>query len=591
MTRTHAISLALVLFAVGRWASLALALPPGDLDLSFAGTGRVTTDFAGNDVASAVIVQADGKIVAGGTRELANNVDFALARYTADGAPDLAFGNSGRVTTDFSAADDQLIGLLQQPDGKLVAVGGDLFHFSLARYLSDGGLDPSFGFGGRVSTSCGYSCTAFAAVQQSDGYIVVAGRRRGPVAGNEDFLLVRYRFDGSLDSSFGTGGIVQTDFPSGRQDAAQALRLQADGKLVAGGVAVNTSGGTDVALARYNTDGSLDTSFGSDGLVVEHVGDRNQVFDLRVQEDGKIVAAGDSHLLRYLPDGTLDPTFGSGGIVNEGGGFTTRIVIEPSGDVIAAIELSDSFEIRRFRSDGSPDTTFGTRGRVVPGLFGSFLNSTPRVDLALAPDGRILIAGIRLPQGDFAVARYGGGHILRCAPSPLLGCKAPTAVGRSQLLLDRRHDDRKLKWRWQHGDATTLADFGDPIATDDYAFCAYDESAGLPVLAFETLAPGAGLCAAAPCWRAQGDSQFLYGDKEEATPLGLTALTLKHWHAGRARVGVDAAGANLSSLPLPAPLPLRVQLQATTGSCWEAVFSIAGATHPGYTEIFKGKSD
>ena len=573
----------------------AFALPPGDLDPSFGTNGRVTTSFGGVESARAVLVQADGKIVVGGTRDIAENLDFALARYNADGSPDLSFGENGRVTTEFGR-DDKLIALLQQPDGKLIAAGSDPFHITLARYLPDGSPDPSFGpTNGKVTTTCAYQCRAAALARQSDGKILVAGAVAGPAPGQYDFLLIRYQSGGALDSTFGTGGIVTTDFPAGRQDNAQAVVVQTDGKIVVGGYVVNAIHELDAVLARYELDGSLDASFGSGGLVVEDLSSFDYFFDLALLGDGTIVASGylmgGSKLLRYLADGTLDPSFATGGIADlPVSGYPTSLIVESTGDFVVAIEMAGAVAITRLTSEGIVDTSFASRGKLDPELLGDYLD-LGGVDLAVGPNDRLVVAGAFLAAPThFTVARYGGGRILRCAPSPQPGCKTPLAARRSQLRFERKHGIEKLKWRWRNGDATTLADLGDPTTADDYALCMYDESTDPPTLALETLAPAAGLCGGSPCWRAKGNTKFTYGDKS-ATPLGLTALSLKQGGAGRSEVSINAAGPNLSTLPLPAPLPLRLQLQATTGTCWEAVFSLAGATHPEYSTIFRGKSD
>ena len=576
-------------------ATPTLALPPGELDLSFGGTGRVTTDFNGIEVVRAMLVQADGKIVVGGTRDIADNRDFALARYDADGSPDLTFGVDGRLTTGFGSDEDRLVEVLQQPDGKLIAAGSDGFRFLLARYLDNGDPDPTFGpsGNGKVSIACDNSCGVNAAALQSDGKIVVAGSLSGGTFPLVDFLLARFHSNGALDPSFGTGGIVTTDFPGGRQDVANALVVQPDGKLAVGGTTVSTPTEIDLALARYEPDGSLDASFGIGGLVVTDHNANDEMHGLALLADGTFIASAftnDATLLHYLSDGTLDPAYGNGGLVSlPFGGFPTDVVVQSSGDLIVSVEGSGEAHITRVTSTGVVDTSFAMRGTLTPGLFSSFLD-LGRVPLALDANDRLIVAGTLPNTTDFAVARYGARQVTRCATSPQPACKAPLGPRHSKLQLDRRHGTRKLQWRFGKGDATSLIDLGDPTAAEDYALCLYDESAGPPTLALEVLAPAGGLCDGSACWRAKGSSGFAYRDKQ-ATPNGMTALALKRGDAGSAQLRADAKGANLALLPLPAPLPLRMQLQASTGSCWEAVFSAAGSTHPGYTEIFKGTSD
>jgi uncharacterized delta-60 repeat protein len=274
--------------------ALARYNPDGTLDRQFGAGGKVTTDFFGDsDGANALVLQADGKLVAAGPAFTGggSNPDFALARYTPSGHLDKGFGTEGKVTTDFAGNHDIATALVVQPDGKLVAAGytlsqsGSASDFVLARYNPDGSLDASFGTGGKVTTFFGFFAQAFGLVVQADGKLVAAGFTRG--AG--DFVLVRYNPDGSLDASFGTGGIVTTFFGSGE---AHALALQADGKLVAAGRAVVGSS-FDFALARYNPDGSLDPTFGTGGIVTtDFAANFDEALGLALQADGKLVAAG-----------------------------------------------------------------------------------------------------------------------------------------------------------------------------------------------------------------------------------------------------------------------------------------------------------
>lgn len=225
---------------------------PGDLDPTFGPDGRVLTDLGGGDGASALVVQPDGKVVAAG----GSTVNFALARYHPDGSLDNSFGNAGVVLTDFGAP-SRAQALVLQSDAKLVAAGatGDSHDFALVRYNPDGSRDSSFGNGGLVVTDLGGGTDdagALALVLQPDGKLVAAG------AAAENFLLARYHPDGSLDSGFGNGGVVLTDF--GATSGAETLVLQPDAKLVAAG-RISFLGTRDFGLARYNADGSLGYQF------------------------------------------------------------------------------------------------------------------------------------------------------------------------------------------------------------------------------------------------------------------------------------------------------------------------------------------
>jgi uncharacterized delta-60 repeat protein len=212
------------------------------LDTTFDSDGKVTTDFGAAEDASAVAIQPDGRIVAAGESQGGFGRDFALARYNVDGSLDTSFDSDGKVTTDFGvldAASDVAI----QPDGRIVAAGnsggfGFSRDFALARYNRDGSLDTSFDSDGKVTTDFGGSEVATAVAVHPDGRCVAAG------GSDEDFALAGYKVDGSLDTSFDSDGKVTTDF--GGFEFASDVAIQPDGRIVAAG----NSGG-DFALARY----------------------------------------------------------------------------------------------------------------------------------------------------------------------------------------------------------------------------------------------------------------------------------------------------------------------------------------------------
>jgi uncharacterized delta-60 repeat protein len=310
----------------------------GSLDTSFGAGGKVTTDFFDyEDYINAVALQTDGKIVAVGRARDGALAYFGLARYNKDGSLDSTFGSGGKVVTSFFGYGDDAHALAIQPDGKIVVAGtsfsassipgddGPNANFGLARYNSNGSLDPTFGFGGKVTTDFGNFDIITAIAIQPDGKIVAGGDTTNKDT-NTDFALARYNKDGSLDPSFGSGGKVVTDFVR-QPDFVAGLALQPDGKIVvAGDVSTDTSPHSDVdgfGLARYNKDGSLDSTFGSGGKVITE-GELIAAYAVAIQPNGKIIAAGlairnrsngDFALARYNSNGSLDPGFGSGGII------------------------------------------------------------------------------------------------------------------------------------------------------------------------------------------------------------------------------------------------------------------------------------
>jgi uncharacterized delta-60 repeat protein len=396
--------------AVAACAASVAGATAGELDPTFGTGGRVTTDFDGSsDAVLGVAVQADNKIVvAGNTCVCAGgdfNAKFALARYNADGTLDTSFGSGGRVSTDFTPGTDAGSAVAAGSDGKIVVAGLSGGHFALALYRSDGSLDTSFGSGGLVTTDFGGATDggadqANAVAVQRDGRIVAAG------GGAVGFALARYNGDATLDTTFGSGGKVNTDVGAG--GFAYELAVQGDGKIVAAG-----RGDGHFALVRYNADGTLDTSFGTGGKVSTDFGSGNQpAFGVDIQADGKIVAAGgigDFALARYNPNGNLDPTFGSGGKVTTDFGSASdsasAVVVQTDGNIVAAGNGTGDFELARYNPDGTLDGTFGSGGKVTTD-FGRTDNAW---DVALQSDGRIVVTGNSYgaaPMSDFAVARY-----------------------------------------------------------------------------------------------------------------------------------------------------------------------------------------
>lgn len=363
----------------------------GSLDTSFGVGGIVTTNFDSSSASAAThaTLQADGKIVVVGYSRRAgtDDDDFALARYDAvDGSLDTTFGVGGKVTTNFgspyfAATIEWALSVAVQADGKIVAAGYSdqgtpsltgHSDFALARYNVDGSLDTSFGVGGKVVTDFGFPNSSVNGVAlQCDGKIVAAGISISGDANdpaNWDIALARYNVDGSLDTSFGVGGKLTTNFgstPFGSMtgDAAWSLALQADHKIVVAGSSNQGSGG--FALARYNEDGSLDTSFGVGGKVVSGSGG-DVAFSVALQPDGRIVAAGHSN-----PGATLN-----------------------------------DFALSRYNADGSLDTGFGVDG-IVTTDFG--VSQDIAEGVAVEADGRIVAAGYSY-QGatgnDFVLAQY-----------------------------------------------------------------------------------------------------------------------------------------------------------------------------------------
>lgn len=249
-------------FAVARYNS------DGTLDTTFNTTGTTTTDFGhNNDQASAVAIDGSDEIIVAGTADSGTSLDFALVRYSPDGTLDTTFNGTGKVLTDFSGHDDEGSAVTIDGAGRIVMAGVSIDSsqfetFALARYTPDGSLDPTFGSGGEVQTLFSGNSWAFGVAIDSLGKIVAAGLSVGASTGN-DFTLARYNSDGTLDTAFNGTGKVTTDF--GASETAHSVAIDASGRLVAVGAYILNSGETSFIVARYNSDGSLDSSFGTGG--------------------------------------------------------------------------------------------------------------------------------------------------------------------------------------------------------------------------------------------------------------------------------------------------------------------------------------
>ncbi len=261
------------------------------------GTGKaVTPVWPGYGWSQTMALQGDGKVVLGGYAFNGTNYDFALARYEADGTLDTSFGSGGRVLTPVGTDQDYASTVTIQTDGKILLGGsasdGTKESFALARYNADGTPDTSFGSGGKVVTAVGSSTDQGQTVTvQADGKILLGGM--SVVDGWFKFALARYNADGTLDPSFGSGGKVITAIGQ-RSDSAYSVTVQADGKILLGGSADTYSGtGDDFVLVRYKADGTLDAGFGDGGKVVTAVGPRgDSAYSVTVQANGKILLGG-----------------------------------------------------------------------------------------------------------------------------------------------------------------------------------------------------------------------------------------------------------------------------------------------------------
>ncbi|MBL0343647.1 MAG: T9SS type A sorting domain-containing protein [Bacteroidetes bacterium] len=332
----------------------------GSLDTSFDSDGKATTPIGISDArAESVVIQSDGKIVvAGYSTNSTNFFDIALVRYNTNGSLDTTFDTDGIVTTDVGPISDVGSAVTIQSDGKILVAG--YIHLStntsvgLLRYNTNGSLDTTFDSDGIVATPIGtfHDDIGYSVGVQSDGKIVVAGVSFS--GSNDDFALVRYDTNGSLDTSFDADGIVTT--PIGTSlDVGYDLAFQSDGKIVVAGVSIIGSI-QNFAVVRYNSNGSLDTTFNADGMVTTAIGTTQSAgFSVVIQSDGKIVVAGRTGnvfnsdvfaLVRYNTNGSLDVSFDTDGIV------TTPMGADAYGFSVA-LQSDDKIVVAGFSSIGN----------------------------------------------------------------------------------------------------------------------------------------------------------------------------------------------------------------------------------------------
>jgi uncharacterized delta-60 repeat protein len=357
----------------------------GSPDTTFNATGRVTTDFEGlSDIGNDVALQPDGKIVVVGT--ITKLTDFGgfpiatasigVARYNTDGSLDETFGTKGKLTVE-GFGTGQAIAVI--PNSKILVAGGLInsdqsdSEFALLRLNTNGTLDSDFGAGGIALTdfdgeedSDSLDLPFDVLYQESVNKIIVVGTS-GLIEERlrNDFAVARYVANGTLDDTFGTGGIVRTDI-SGEYDAATAVAIQTDGKIVVVGTdgLIETDDTPDFAVARYNTNGSLDETFDTDGkLITDFFGGDDGASSVIIQSDGKIVAAGGAQVVRR---------------------FATRETPQGGGSDEADMAIA------RYNADGSLDDDFGDLGKLTIDFFGFGDGAS---DLVRQQDGNLLLIG------------------------------------------------------------------------------------------------------------------------------------------------------------------------------------------------------
>ncbi|AWA30015.1 hypothetical protein HYN48_07950 [Flavobacterium magnum] len=358
---------------------------------------------------------------------------FLFATMNAQFTLDQNFGIGGKVTTPFGAgtAIDIIYALAVQPDGKIIAAGesiiGDNGFFALARFTADGVLDSTFGDNGKILLPYGGEHHgANCMLLQTDGKIVIGGKQENN--SSTDFAIFRCNPDGSPDNTFGVNGLVVTDF--GGDDGVSDIKLLPDGKIFAAGI-----GDRDFALARYNVDGTLDTTFGENGTIKINFGMNNaadysndSASNLSILPDGKLLLAGTTDMenipeawhfgiVKLNADGTPDAGFGVNGIVTTDFGsieLGERISIRPNGNIlVSGVYYYNGFNnskiaLAEYLPDGSLNPAFGIDGKVISDCGTNYSIIFFR-DAELQNDGKLLVTAVAQPQSGergFFTTRY-----------------------------------------------------------------------------------------------------------------------------------------------------------------------------------------
>lgn len=379
------------------------------LDSLFSDDGISLTNLGNFEGAWSVFSTNENKIIVSGWSKLSTESpeDILLMRFNNDGSIDSTF-KSGNIISVEEFTWESSYASIEQKDGKILIAGrfynGLNWDFMLARFYADGRLDSSFAQNGFAIIDISSDDRAFSIDLQNDDKIIIAGFVN---INNWDFAVLRFNSNGLLDNTFGNNGIVINDF-DGDIDVAFSIKTQSDSKIIACGWTFSNAS-WNFAMIRYNSDGSLDQNFGNKGIVITDVDNvYNTSHSIAIQEDGKYVVTGyryfrerldtDILLVRYNSDGSIDQSFGVNGFVtkdiNRNEDFAWDVIIQSDERIlVTGYTKSDSSKnvvTLRFNNNGQIDSTFGDSGVIITSIFG--FDEEGR-HLALQNDGKILVTG------------------------------------------------------------------------------------------------------------------------------------------------------------------------------------------------------
>ncbi|NOY39354.1 MAG: hypothetical protein GXO95_03780 [Nitrospirae bacterium] len=374
----------------------------GTLDTTFGTNGVVTYDSGyGYDYGESVTVDSNGKILVAGTSYNGDDSDMTVLRINADGSPDTSFGTNGVVTYD-SGDHDYGYSVTVDSNGEILVTGyisnGGVSDMAVLRFNADGSPDTSFGTNGVVTYDSGYGSRGESITVDSNGKILVAGTSYN--FSDSDMTVWRFNTDGSPDTTFGTNGVVTYDSGYGN-DYGESVTVDLNGKILVAGTSYNGDD-SDMTVLRINADGLPDTSFGIGSIVTYDSGYGDYGYSVTVDSNGKILVAGyifngadsDITVLRFNTDGSPDTTFGTNGVATYDGGYGYSITVDSNGEILVTGYISNGgvsdMAVLRFNTDGSPDTTFGTNGVAT---YDSGDGHNAGKSVTVDSNGKILVAG------------------------------------------------------------------------------------------------------------------------------------------------------------------------------------------------------
>ncbi|MDP3788576.1 MAG: hypothetical protein Q8Q60_04675 [Candidatus Chromulinivorax sp.] len=404
----------LLFFALIYCCASITASGPESLDTSFNGDGSLQATFSSGSttIGFAIVMQDDGKILVGG--QSGSSTSSFVARYNNDGSADTTFNSSGTPGYIIATTISSINGLAIQPDGKILVTGPGLSPYAsqavTIRYLSTGLIDTSFGTSGIVATST--MTTSNAITLQDDGNIIIAGKN------SSSGIIMRYTTDGVLDTTFGTSGSVATAI--GTSATASGVKLQTDGSIVITGQ-TTISSVVNALVARYTTDGTLDTSFGTSGYVTTTLGNNAQTLGnaLVIQDDQKIIVVGRTvpgsinygFIMRLNTDGAFDTSFNSVGYTT--GTSNTRylgVTIQTNQQTIACGSInSNTIIVTRYNTDGTVDSSCDITASDVSGTNNNAQDIVVQTDQKIIISGSITTSSFNSGQNALGIVRWLGG--------------------------------------------------------------------------------------------------------------------------------------------------------------------------------------